>query len=74
MFLMPLITSIYNAIKGLGASKSRTPPLPTRTHTRILESEEILRKRMANTGRRTTIFTGGLFDDPIGKKARLIPS
>ncbi len=78
MFLLPIMLALGTAFK-LKTSQAAAPPtptppaVPTPTKPQVLESEAAIRKRLSQTGRGTTIFTGGLFDNPTSRKERLIP-
>ena len=80
MLLFPMLLSMglglgltYWKQKNKPAQPS-TPSLPSATTPQVIESADTIRKRLAQTGRGTTIFTGGLFDHPAGRKEKLIPA
>jgi len=64
---------------AMALSKAKTPKAPTTVSipspasSQVLQSEDALRKRIAKTGRNSTIFTGGLLDNPSVRKEKLIP-
>lgn len=80
MILLPMLLSmglglglVYQARKNKPPAPT-TPALPSATTPQVIESADTIRKRLAQTGRGSTIFTGGLFDNPSSRKERLIPA
>jgi len=77
MFLLPLLMAGalgYTIWSNNQPKKpALTPEIPSPANAQVIESEQAIRKRLSQTGRGTTIFTGGLFDNPTSRKERLIP-